>query len=99
VVVVRGSEEKQVLSVKGRIGPIWVSTGKVSISGVPSLYIASSPQPVRDLLKAEAIAEHELDLAAVKKRIRIEPPDMDRDLLHAEYLKLKTMESTYLVHD
>lgn len=54
---------------------------------------------MRDLLKAEVIAEHELDLAAVKKRIRIEPPDMDRDLLHDEYLKLKTMESTYVVHD
>lgn len=42
VIVVRGSEEKQVLTVKGRVGPIWASTGKVSISGVPSLYIAST---------------------------------------------------------
>jgi len=95
VVVIRGSEVTELFNVKGRAGPIWVNTGKVSISGVPSLYLSMSPQAVSDFLQPEAIEKYMLDLAALKKQIRIEPREMDRDVLRAEYLKLKSQESSY----
>jgi hypothetical protein len=95
VVVIRGSEVNEVFNVKGRVGPIWVNTGKVSISGVPSLYLSMSPQAVSEFLQPEAIDKYMLDLTALKKQIKIEPREMDRDTLRAEYLKLKSNEKSY----
>jgi hypothetical protein len=95
VVVIRGSEVHEVFNVKGRAGPIWVNTGKVSISGVPSLYLSMSPQAVNEFLQPEAIEEYMLDLMALKKQIRIEPRELDRDVLRTEYLKLKSNEQSY----
>jgi hypothetical protein len=95
VVVIRGSEVSELFNVKGRAGPIWVNTGKISISGVPSLYLSMSPQAVSDFLQPEAIEKYMLDLTALKKQIRIEPREMDRDILRAEYLKLKSSENSY----
>lgn len=95
VVVVRGSEVSELFNVKGRAGPVWVNTGKVSISGVPSLYLSMSPQAVSDFLQPEAIDKYMLDLTALKKQIKIEPQEMDRDILRAEYLNLKSRENSY----
>jgi len=95
VVVIKGSEVSDVFNVKGRAGPIWVNTGKVSISGVPSLYLSMSPQAVSEFLQPEAIDKYMLDLMALKKQIRIEPREMDRDVLRTEYVKLKTNEHSY----
>ena len=95
VVVIKGSEVSELFNVKGRAGPIWVNTGKVSISGVPSLYLAMSAQAVSEFLQPEAIEKYMLDLAALEKQIRIEPREMDRDILRAEYLKLKSSENSY----
>ncbi len=95
LVVIRGAEAKEVLNVKGRAGPIWTNTGKVSISGVPSLILAMSPQAVSDFLQPEAIEKYQLDPSALKKQIRIEPQAMDRDVIRANYLKLKTEENSY----
>jgi hypothetical protein len=50
---------------------------------------------VSDFLQPEAIEKYMLDLAALKKQIRIEPREMDRDILRAEYLKLKSSENSY----
>jgi Putative transmembrane protein (Alph_Pro_TM) len=97
IIVIRGSEVKQVFKVKGRAGPIWVSTGKVSISGVPSVYVSMNPQPLGDLLKPEAIEKYQLDVPALKKQIKIEPPPADPDLIRVNYLKLKSIEDNYRV--
>jgi len=95
VVVIRGSEVSETFNVKGRAGPIWVNTGKVSISGVPSLYLSMSPQAVSEFLQPEAIEKYMLDLTALKKQIKIEPREMDGDILRTEYLKLKSSENSY----
>jgi Putative transmembrane protein (Alph_Pro_TM) len=97
VIVIRGSEVKQVFNVKGRAGPIWVTTGKVSISGVPSVYVSMSPQPVSDFLKPAVIEKYQLDLAALKKQIKIQPPGTNQEIIGVNYLKLKNKEKSYRV--
>lgn len=97
VVVIRGSELKQIFKVKGRAGPIWVTTGKVSISGVPSVYLSMSPQAVGDFLKPEAIERYQLDLSAIRKQIKIQPPTTNQDIIRVNYLKLKRKENSYQV--
>jgi hypothetical protein len=95
VVLIKGSEVHELFNVKGRAGPIWVNAGKVTISGVPSLYLSMSPQAVSDFLQPEAVDRYMLDLIALKGQIRIEPPEMDSDVLRTEYLKLKSNEKSY----
>jgi hypothetical protein len=95
VVVIKGSEVSEVFNVKGRAGPIWVNTAKVSISGVPSLYLSLSPQVVGTFLQPDAIDKYMLDLTALKKQIRIEPREMDSDVVRTEYVKLKSNERSY----
>jgi hypothetical protein len=95
VVVIKGREVSDVFNVKGRAGPIWVNTGKVSISGVPSLYLSMSPQAVSDFVAPEAIEKYMLDLTALKKQIRIEPRELDQEVLRTEYVKLKSNEKSY----
>jgi hypothetical protein len=95
VVLIKGSEVHEHFNVKGRAGPIWVNSGKLSISGVPSLYLSMSQQAVSEFLPPETIDKYTLDLMALKRQIRIDPPEMDRDVLRTEYLKLKSNEKSY----
>lgn len=95
VVIVEGTAVAEAFNVKGRVGPIWVNTGKVRVSGVPSLFLLFSPQPVSDFLTADAVQKYELDATALKGRMRIEPKTMDRDVIGTHYLKLKTGEGFY----
>ena len=61
VVAVRGAEAAEVFNVKGRAGPIWVNAGKVNVSGVPSLFLCFTSQPVRDSLASKVIEQYGLD--------------------------------------
>lgn len=98
IVIVKGSgATAESFNVKGRMGPIWVNTGKARISGVPSLFLLFSARPVSDFLGAEAIEKYGLDTAALKKQLQIGPKSMDRDLIRSNYLKLKTEEGSYRI--
>ena len=65
VIVVRGGKVTEVFNKVGRVGPIWVNTGKVTISGVPSLLLAFSSEPLGACLTRAAIDKYGLDLPAI----------------------------------
>lgn len=94
VVVVRGPTIKEAFNKKGRTGPIWVNAGKIEVSGVPSLFLCFSAQPVRALLGPETITRQGLDEAGLKAHLVIEPAKMDQPAIRDEYLKLKSAEGT-----
>lgn len=95
IVVIKGNEVAESFNVKGRVGPIWVNTGKVRTSGVPSLFLLFSPEPASNFLRPDAVEKYNLDLASLKKQLRIEPKSMDQDLIRSNYIKLKLGEDTY----
>lgn len=97
VVVVRGADAEEVFNKKERVGPIWVNSGKVQISGVPSLFLCFTPAPVSTFLNESAIKKHQLDEAAFKEQMRIEPRGIDRETIQAHYLKLKREQGSYQV--
>ena len=66
VIVVRGGKVTEVFNKVGRVGPIWVNTGKVTNSGVPSLLLAFSSEPLGTCLTRAAIDKYGLDLPAIK---------------------------------
>lgn len=98
-VVVRGRGRQETFNRKSRVGPIWVNTGKVHVSAVPSLFLRFTSGPIRTFLNREGIDQHQLDEAAIRRQMRIEP-NQDHDLVLSNWITLKSREGTYgLVRD
>ena len=95
IVIVRGPEVTEVFSQAGRVGPIWVNTGKVTISGVPSLFLVFSSEPVSAFLPRPVIDQYGLDLLAVKKQMRIECKKADYAQVAEDYLAYKSKQGSY----
>ena len=97
IVVVRGPTAAEVFNKLGRVGPIWVNTGKVTISGVPALLLIFSSEPVNTCLNAAAIDRYQLNLESLKKRMQIETRAPDRDRLADDFLAFKAHRATYRI--
>lgn len=95
VVVVRGPEITEVFNRIGRVGPIWVNTGKVTISKVPSLLLVFSSGPICDCLCRREIDRCQCDLASLKRQIHIEPREKADDSVAEDFLKLKVRQGNY----
>ncbi len=95
IIAVRGPEVTEVFNQVGRAGPIWVNTGKVSISGIPSLLLIYSSKRVCDCLCREEIDRAQFDAAALKAQIKISPMTRNTDLIAGEFLKLKYRQGSY----
>jgi len=95
VIAVRGPEVTEVFNKVGRAGPIWVNTGKVSISGIPSFLLIFSSKRVCDCLCRFELDRHVLDAAAIKGQIKIKPQASATELVADEFLKLKYRQGSY----
>ncbi len=95
LVIVRGNEVTELFNRVGRVGPIWVNTGKISVSGVPSLLLVFSSEPISDCLCRRAMDDCLCDVEAIKKQIRIKPQEKASDSITEDFLKLKVRKGTY----
>ena len=101
IVTFTGSDHAEVFNRKVRFGPIWINSGKVRISGAPSLFLRFSTGSVAAMLGSGEIAEHHLDQASLTSRIHIEPafPDSDDAAIRKNYLALKASNAAYRFGD
>jgi uncharacterized protein (TIGR02186 family) len=95
IVVLRGPDTEEIFNKKGRIGPIWINSGKVHISGVPSLLLCYSSEPLSKLLRREEIDKHQLDDAAIERQMTVRPREMDLPIIRTHFVRLKTRENVY----
>lgn len=98
ILTVTGSQRPESFNRKARFGPIWLNAGRVRISGAPSIFLRYSTGPVALRRDRECMAERELDEAAVRERIRIEPAPPDSRAaarLLADFLALKKGDRVY----
>jgi len=95
IVVLRGPRTEEVFNRKGRAGPIWINTGKVHISGVPSLFLCYSTGPVGSLLHRDEIERRQLDDLAIRRQMIVTPKEMDQDIIRAHFVALKREENVY----
>jgi uncharacterized protein (TIGR02186 family) len=95
VVVIRGPETEEVFNRKARAGPIWINSGKVHISGVPSLFLCYSSEPLARLLRRDEIDQNQLDDLAVMQQMTVTPKEMDHKVIRANFIELKTAENVY----
>ncbi|HXX37955.1 MAG TPA: TIGR02186 family protein [bacterium] len=97
IVAVRGVGATEAFKKVERLGPIWVKTGNVSISGVPSLLLVFSSKPLESCLSRDELDRLQLDAPAVKRAIQIRPPQQGADRLADDFLKLKMLQATYRI--
>ncbi len=98
-VVLRGAGITETFNRRGRVGPVWVNTGKAHISGVPSLFLAFTPEPVDALLRVEETEKYQLEEAAIRRQMRVDPKEMDQEVVRAHYWKMKTEQGVYRIVD
>ncbi len=94
-VAIRGESVEESLNRKSRAGIIWVNSGKVHVSGVPSLLLVFSSEPVATLLSRQATDDYQLDAEAVMKNLKMAPPEMDQQRLREDFFKLKERQGIY----
>jgi len=97
IVAVRGVGVTEAFRRVERVGPIWVKTGNVLVSGVPSLLLVFSSAPLESCLSRAELDRQQLDAAAVKRSIKIRPAQKGEDRLADDYLKLKILQASYHV--
>jgi hypothetical protein len=95
VVIIKGEEVTELFNRVGRVGPIWINTGKVSVSGVPSLLLVFSSEPICDCLRRRAMDEWLCDAKAIKKHIQIKPQEEAASSVTEDFLKLKVRQGNY----
>jgi len=64
------SEEVK-LSVKGRVGPFWMSVKQYDVTDAPFMYKIHSTKPIEQIVSPETAQELELGYAAVQKKMKL----------------------------
>jgi uncharacterized protein (TIGR02186 family) len=101
VVLVSGKQEALTLKKKGKaLGLLWMNLGDVHIKNVPNLYILYSSGA--NMASASSNPNTGVNLGIgfeyLKKEMEIEAPQVDRDSLANEFLKLKQKQGLYAFH-
>jgi putative transmembrane protein Alph_Pro_TM len=96
VIVIRGPERAEAYTKKRHLGPIWLNSGRVQISAVPSVFLSFSAEPIERILDRTSIDQYQLDGEAIVKHIKFEPDQGPKDeLLAADYLALRIRDGRY----
>jgi len=95
VVVIRGQTVESTFNRKIRVGPIWLNSGQVHVSGTPTLLLRFSPGPVAALLGRDAIDAHQLDAEAIERTMHVAPAEADEPAIRDSYLALRTGDGSY----
>ncbi|MCX5891107.1 MAG: TIGR02186 family protein [Deltaproteobacteria bacterium] len=93
------SEEVK-LSVKGRVGPFWMSVKQYDVTDAPFVYKIHSTKPIEQIVSPETAQELELGYAAVQKKMKLHlargeaAPD-DADKVFKGLVKIKEEANLY----
>jgi uncharacterized protein (TIGR02186 family) len=97
-------EEELKLSVKGRVGPFWMTVRQYAVSGLPFMYKIHASRPLQDIISAETANELELGYPALKKKmqmhlIRGEAAPDDAEKIFNGFLKIKKEANLYNIEE
>ena len=96
VIAIRGPERPETFTKKARLGPIWLSSGRVQVSSAPSVFLCFSAEPLDRMLSRQSINQYQLDGEAISRHMRIEPdPGPGDAVISANYLALRIREGRY----
>jgi uncharacterized protein (TIGR02186 family) len=93
-------EEAVKLSMKGRVGPFWMTVKQYEVTGAPFIYKIHSNKPLDQIVSKETARELELGYEAVRHRMKLHlirggaAPD-DADVVWKGLLKIKERANLY----
>jgi uncharacterized protein (TIGR02186 family) len=92
IIEITGKDGTNNFELKGRVGPFWMTTGKLKLENIPGLYIVLLPQGKDWLQKADAMG---LGMDQIKKRIVSSGTVKVPDNVFSMFKKLKKHEELY----
>jgi len=93
-------DEELKLSVKGKVGPLWMTVKQYDVSGAPFMYKIHATKPLDQLISLALAEELELGYAAIRKRLKMHlargtaAPD-DADKVFQGLIKIKERANLY----
>ncbi|MCL6620675.1 MAG: TIGR02186 family protein [Syntrophobacterales bacterium] len=93
-------EEDIKLSVKGRVGPFWMTVKQYEVSGVPFMYKIHAAKPLEEIIPPETARELELGYEAIRQKMKLhllrgEAAADDADKVFQGLLKIKEEANLY----
>jgi uncharacterized protein (TIGR02186 family) len=64
-------DEEIKLSVKGRVGPFWMTVRQYDVTGAPFMYKIHATRPVAEIISPEVAKELEIGYIAVRQRMKL----------------------------
>ncbi len=94
--------EKVKLSVKGRVGPFWMSVKQYEVSNAPLIYKIHSTRPLEQIVSPETAQELGMGYGAVRQQIKLhlirgEAAAADADLVFKGLVKIKEKANLYSI--
>lgn len=94
--VVMGEQDEQVLSRKGRVGPLWMNVETVVIKGVPQMYyLLTSTNTLEELAPSKILMEHGIGYDTLEKSVSLESENSGHETTFKEFIKLKESMGLY----
>ncbi|RJP69732.1 MAG: hypothetical protein C4532_10330 [Candidatus Abyssobacteria bacterium SURF_17] len=97
-VLVSGERKEHVLKQKGRVGPVWMNVGTVTVEGAPELYyLLVSSDTLAHLASSDILDANSIGYDALRKEITIEQEGSDLDTTFQEFINLMEDRGLYKV--
>jgi uncharacterized protein (TIGR02186 family) len=94
VVQLTSGREDLVCSRRGKVGPFWLSVGRVHFRGVPLMYKVNSSEPLNEVVDGDERLRYGLGRRALKASVSA-PPGPDGDLYLDELIRGLQRERLY----
>jgi uncharacterized protein (TIGR02186 family) len=97
-------DEELKLSMKGRVGPFWMTVKQFAVTGAPFIYKIHASRPIKDIISDKTAQELELGFPAIKQRlqmhlIRGEAAPEDAEQVFTGLLKIKKDANLYNIEE
>ncbi len=92
IIEITGKDGTNNFELKGRVGPFWMTTGKVKLENIPSLYLILLPAGKNWIQTAEAMG---LGMEQVKRRLVTSGISRVPENIFAMFKRLKKSEELY----
>ena len=93
-----GERKEHVLKQKGKVGPLWMNVGTVTIQDAPEMYfLLTSADTVEELAAPEVLIQYCIGYDALRESAVITQENSNSDLIFREFIKLKENMGLYNV--
>jgi hypothetical protein len=92
LVGIEGPLQHQTFNIKGKVGPLWMNTGKVEIDHIPSLYLLLLPEGE---IWQQRLASMGIGLEKLKSDMVVASHNLSKDEIFKRFVQLKQSEGLY----